>query len=190
MQILFNPNYKETIVEPTFKANKSNFAKSIKNLTTSEIATKLINEEKSKLDKEKVILQKLLMGFSISELAEKFGVSSYKVNLISVKYNAHKIYMQRRNEIILAKLKKGISRKTIEKEMDVSKKTVQDIAEANNIFKEKIKNRDALIIEKIKSGMEVKDVAKELGIHEATVLRTTKKYDFIVRTLKKETKKS
>ena len=38
--------------------------------------------------------------------------------------------------------------------------------------------------------MEVKDVAKELGIHEATVLRTTKKYDFIVRSLKKETKKS
>lgn len=176
--------------EPNFGAKKAQVVVKKFQESVNDIATRLIDEEKRKLDLDKVILHKLLMGFSIGELAEKFGVTRYKVNEISAKYNAHKIYIQRRNEIILEKLKKGISRKIIEKEMDVSKKVIQDIAEVNNVFKEKIKERDVLILEKIKSGMVVKEVARELGIHEATVLRTTKKYDFIVRAFKKEMKKS
>ena len=109
----------------------------------------------------------------------------YKVNEISAKYKAHKIYIQRRNDIILEKLKKGISRKTIEKEMDISKRTIQDVAEANNAFANKVRERDGLILEKIKSGMYGKDIAKELGINEATVWRTVQKYGLTVRELRK-----
>ena len=151
----------------------------------SDIATRLIDIEKKKLDVDKGILLALLKGFSINEISEKMGVSLYRVNEISSKYNAHKIYIQRRNDIILDKLRKGVPRKTIMKEMDVSKRTVQIVAEANNAFAEKVKDRDALIIEKIKAGMYGKDIAKELGVSEATVWRTAQKFGFTVKELRK-----
>lgn len=154
----------------------------------SEIATRLIDAEKKKLDVDKGILLALLKGFSINEISEKMGVSLYRVNEISSKYNAHKIYIQRRNDIIWDKLRAGKSRKTVMKEMDVSKRTVQIVAEANNAFAEKVKDRDALIIEKLKTGMNGKDIAKELGISEATVMRAAQKLGLSVRDLKKMAK--
>ena len=156
--------------------------------TAQELAARLTNIEKKKIDADKNILQALLKGFSIGEISEKMGVSLYKVNEISTKYNAHKIYIQRRNDIILDKLRKGVPRKTIMKEMDVSKRTVQIVAEANNAFAEKVKDRDALIIEKLKTGLNGKDIAKELGISEATVMRAAQKLGFSVRDLKKSSK--
>ena len=170
--------------------NEINFMAKKPNLTplkesAKDIATRLIDAEKKKLDVDKGILLALLKGFSIGEVSEKMGVSLYRVNEISSKYNAHKIYIQRRSDIILDKLRKGVSRKTIMKEMDVSKRTVQIVAEANNAFAEKVKDRDALIIEKIKAGMYGKDIAKELGVSEATVWRTAQKFGLTVRELRK-----
>jgi len=146
--------------------------------TTSEIATTLIENEKAKLEFERDILQLLLKGFSLSEVAEKKNVSLYLINKISAKYNAHKIYMQRREEIILDKLLNNKSRKTVVKEMDISKKVVQDVAEKYGVFKQNTEKRDELIIEKIKSGMKQIDIAKELGISENTVGRTVKKMGY------------
>ena len=168
-----------------FKSKKPNLVILKNSRSMKEIAAELIEKKKKNLDLDKNILQKLLMGFSIKELAEKFGVSVYRVNEISAKYQAHKIYIQRRNDIILEKLKNGVSRKTIMKEMDVSKRTVQVVAEANNAFAEKVKERDALIIEKLKTGMNGKDIAKELGISEATVMRAAQKLGLSVSDLKK-----
>ena len=124
--------------------------------TTSQIADRLIEAEKKNLDFEKKILQKLLMGFSINELSQKLGVSLYKVNEISSKYNAHKIYIQRRDAIILEKLKQGLKRETVEKEMGVSKGTVQKVADANKIFRKLVKDRDVQIIEMVKSAPDVR----------------------------------
>ena len=173
---------------PNFTSKNTVFVQRKVGETAQELAERLINIEKKKIDADKNILQALLKGFSIAEISEKMGVSLYKVNEISTKYNDHKIYIQRRNDIILDKLRKGVPRKTIMKEMDVSKRTVQIIAEANNAFAEKVKDRDALIIEKIKSGMDGIEVAKELGISEATVMRAVQKFGLTIRDLKKSSK--
>ena len=170
---------------PNFTSKKAVFAQRKIGETVNELAERLIETEKKKIDADKNILRALLKGFSIGEISEKMGVSLYKVNEISTKYNAHKIYIQRRNDIILDKLRNGVPRKTIMKEMDVSKRTVQIVAEANNAFAEKVKDRDALIIEKIKAGMYGKDIAKELGVSEATVWRTAQKFGLTVRELRK-----
>ena len=147
--------------------------------TMQELATRLIEKEKTKLDFDKNVIHKLLLGFSQKEISEKMGISSYKISEISTKYKTHKIYIQRRNAAIADKLKNGLSRKT------VMKRTVQKVAEANNAFAEKVKNRDELILEKIKSGMEGKQVAKELGVSEATVMRAVQKLGLKIRELRK-----
>ena len=170
---------------PNFTSKNTVFVQRKVGETAQELAERLTDIEKKKIDADKNILRALLKGFSIGEISEKMGVSLYKVNEISTKYNAHKIYIQRRNDIILDKLRNGVPRKTIMKEMDVSKRTVQIVAEANNAFAEKVKDRDALIIEKIKAGMYGKDIAKELGVSEATVWRTAQKFGLTVRELRK-----
>ncbi len=173
---------------PNFTSKKAVFAQRKIGETVNELAERLIEVEKKKIDADKNILRALLKGFSIGEISEKMGVSLYKVNEISTKYNAHKIYIQRRNDIILDKLRNGVPRKTIMKEMDVSKRTVQIVAEANNAFAEKVKDRDALIVEKIKSGKDGIEVAKEMGISEATVMRAVQKFGLTIRDLKKSNK--
>ena len=157
---------------------------------SDDISTRLINEEKKLLDIDKIILEKLLMGYQVHEIAETLGVTLYKVTEISAKYNAHKIYMQNRNNIILEQLKNGVPRKTIMKEMGVSKGTVQKVAEGKNAFQKRIKERDLLIVEKLKAGQQGKEIAKELNIDEATVWRAAKKQGFSLREYKRQNKSS
>ena len=184
MKIIFGSNFDST---PSFKASKlkKQHVKFFKE-TAYDIADKLIEAERKNLDTDKIVLSKLIMGFSIVDLAEKMGLPVYRINYISSKYDVHKIYMQRIEAVILDKLKNGKSRKTVAKEMDISKRTVQVVAEKYKVFQDSVKDRDRLILEKVKSGMQGKDVAKELGIHEATVWRTTQKYGISIKELKKQ----
>jgi FixJ family two-component response regulator len=171
-----------------FSAQKSPVIMKKLQKAASNTAQSLINKESCKIELERNILERLLVGDKIKDITKALGVSIYKVNEISAKYNAHKIYIQTRDNMILEKLKKGVPRKKIMEEMGISKRTVQEVAEANNAFVERVRKRDAYIIEKLKAGEQAKDIAKELGVHIATIWRTAKKLGFSLREFKKSIK--
>ena len=112
-----------------FSAQKSHVIMKKLQKAASNTAQSLINKESCKIELERNILERLLVGDKVKDITKTLGVSIYKVNEISAKYNAHKIYIQTRDNMILEKLKKVIDGKEVAKELGISEATVMRAAQ-------------------------------------------------------------
>ena len=123
------------------------------------------------VETQRLVLEKLLQGFEVPFLVKALNISKHKIYNLSTKYNAHKVYIQDKNNIILQRLMSGQKRSKIAKEMNIDVTSVNTIAEMHNTYTVYKAFRDNLIKEKYLSGMKRVDIARELKINPETVSR-------------------
>ena len=130
---------------------------------------------RTSVETQRLVLQKLMQGFDVDFLVKMFDISKHRVYQLSTKYDARRIYIQKKKDIILKRLLAGQKRERIAKEMNIDITSVHSVAENNNTYSLCKTNRDNLIKEKYLAGMKFVDIAKELNIDPDTVARAIKR---------------